>query len=242
MPNIRQTLFTACLLVPIACSSMATQPPEINPEHPLLGMLQAQPAPASLSATTLLSLHWAFPLALKKNTDEVRNVESCDALLDATLEGFGPSQPSEHGLIQANVALCQATAESQNLKASSQSFLPNPLLGPNFPEIAPAELAIAISNSDQKRNKQSSSWQEFSGAMDYQSAGPFEATYTTEDGAIQRVFLLGTGDINDDGIRDAILYLESALTTGSYSAARYLIITRNDDDGPMRVLENGFTE
>ncbi len=191
MTRIHRTLLVTGALLMSACSSTASeQPAELSPEHPLLGMLETQPSSTSLSADTLLSARWQFPLTLAKAENDKVTVETCNALLDAHEEGFGPSQPSEHGLVQANLALCQATADSQTLEPSTDNYLPEPLLGPRFPMIAPAELAVAISDSEQEKVKQSQNWQEFSAIKDYQSTGPYEATYITEDGAIQRVFLL----------------------------------------------------
>lgn len=239
MTRLHHTLLvTGALLMPACSSTASEQPAEISPEHPLLGMLEAQPSAASLSADTLLSARWQFPLTLAKAGNDEVTVETCKALLDAQEEGFGPSQPSEHGLVQANLALCQGTADIQTLEPATSNYLPEPLLGPRFPMIAPAELAVAISDSEQEKAEQSQNWQGFSAIKDYESTGPDVATYVTEDGAIQRVFLLATGDFNGDNVRDAILYLESALEAGSYSTARYLVITRETADEPMEVLKS----
>lgn len=103
---------------------------------------------------------------------------------------------------------------------------------------APAELAVAISDSQQAAMERIRSWQEFSPLKDYDSRSPFEATDVTEDGAIQHVFLLATGDFNCVGNRDAILYLESALEQGSYGTARYLVVTWEEADGPIQPLKH----
>lgn len=238
MTRTHGTFLTACALLLSACSSIASQqPPELSPEHPILGMLETPLSQNTLTAEALMSARWQFPLTLAKSGTDQMSVENCNALLGAYEKDFGPSQPSEFGLVQANLALCLATADIQNLEPSANDYLPDPLLGPRFPMTAPAELAVAISDSQRDRAKESHTWQEFSALKDYQSRSPYDATYVTEDGAIQRVFLVATGDFNGDDSRDAILYLESALEQGSYGTTRYLIVTREEADGPMRVLK-----
>lgn len=237
MPAHRSFLLAAALMLS-ACSSAAQQPQALSPEHPMLATLEPVPSLDEVTADGLMSARWQFPLMLTKSGGDSRSVESCRALLEAHNDGFGPAQPSDYGLVQANLALCLATEDSGALKPSINNHLPAPLLGPHFPEIAPAELAVAISDYQRARVKESSSWQDFSAIREYQFRSPYEATYVTEDGAIQRVYLVATGDFNDDGARDAILYLESALEEGTYGTARYLIVTREEDGGPMRVLKS----
>lgn len=238
MVRTHKTFLTAGTLLLSACSTIASEkPPELSPEHPLLGMMENQLPQNALTSEALLSAQWQFSLTLTKPGTNQVTVESCNALLDAHDNDFRPSQPSDYGLVQANLALCLATADSQRLEASTSNHLPEPLLGPRFPMTAPAELAVVISDSQRAAVKESLTWQEFSPLKDYRSQSAYEATYVTDDGAIQRVFLVGTGDFNDDGNRDAILYLESALEQGSYGTARYLVITRERADGPMTVLK-----
>ncbi|MEX0729818.1 MAG: hypothetical protein WED00_11685 [Aquisalimonadaceae bacterium] len=239
MSDRSKGLLVALALSFAACTTTAAQHNAgLSPAHPLYDILEQPGQAATFSPGALLKAPWAFPLTLEHPQKAAENVSNCHQLLELIEQGYRHQQPSEFGLVQAYHSICKATKDSEALQPYRHNHLPQPLFSESFPVQAPADFMVAISDSQRKLAKQSSSWQAASPIREHRLQSPHEAVYISEQGAIQHLFLVATGDYNGDQVADAIVYMESALEAGSYATSRYLIITRDGPEAPITVVKS----
>lgn len=238
MPALK-SLLPLIGLVLVGCSTTtARNPATLSPEHPIPVPETEEGAPADW-AQAQLAWQWDYPAPLIHDHQDDRKAHNCLELLTLAADGYKARNLFEQPFLQARTTICEAVKVSGNLSGFDQSFLGNSLLHQDLPYQAPAEFALAVSDSSQQRVDESDTWADVETPAGHEPVSNYEAVYRGQGGSVQRLTVLARGDYNGDGLEDAILYLRDGVEGGSYARARYLIVTRLEEDAPLALLPSG---
>lgn len=233
MPELKSLLpFLGLALV--ACTT-TKNPATLSPEHPIPVPETEQGAPDDW-AQAQLAWEWEYPAPLVHAYEDDREAGNCLELMALTTRGYEARNLFEQPFLQARTALCQAVRASASLTGFDRSFLEPSLLDRELPMAAPAEFALAISSDTRQRVRAMETWAGVETPAGFEPVSNYEAVYRGQDGSVQRLRVLARGDYNGDGLEDAIVYLTDGVDGGSYSHARYLIVTRLAQDAPLSLL------
>ena len=105
----------------------------------------------------------------------------------------------------------------------------------------PPQLALAISRDDVRRidaaGTRGVSWAELEGIAQDQVTLNVDGSLLVEgDGWAVRLESLAFADFDGDGTEDVLLKAGGRMTEGTYSVTRLLSLTRETDDGPLRLV------
>ncbi|ATG79574.1 MULTISPECIES: hypothetical protein [unclassified Pseudoalteromonas] len=186
---------------------------------------------------TLIYKKWYFEESLLKDGNPNKVVTSCNTLFNALDEGFNAFSYREQGVIKAMNKVCLIWSHMGELNASDASFLTDFEHGSALPKQMPPELALIISNDDERRLASASSWEEMSRVKEVQSLNKDQAIYYDNSGGIQKLTVMAKGDYNNDGIEDMVLYMDNSVEEGSYGSTYGYVVTRLAADAPYTLIK-----
>ena len=168
---------------------------------------------------------------------ETRSVTTCAGYLEAISLGFSPRTTFDSMLEYVFVRDCYLLRDLKNARPSLLSFLPK--LSFDLLNLVPP---VLLWGPAEKKYDPSRGWSEVTEGLhgteltaDLLSAEDSTGTYTLQ--------IVGRGDFNGDGIADWAVVGGIHATGGSYRESRYMILTRCQASGILRVLtasEGGF--
>lgn len=235
MPEFKRLLPFIGLALVGCTTTPPKNPATLSPEHPIPIPETVEGAPSDW-AQAQLAWEWEYPAPLIHDYEDNRSAHSCLELMEMSVLGYEARNPFEKPFLQARMTICQAVSESARLEGYEQSFLGDTLLDQNLPRIAPAEFALATSDENREQVNAGGTWAQVEAPADFEPISNYEAVYRGQDGSVQRLTVLARGDYDEDGVEDAILYLNDGVTGGSYAHARYLIVTRLAQGAPLALV------
>ncbi|WP_138586975.1 hypothetical protein [Pseudoalteromonas sp. S558] len=174
----------------------------------------------------LIDKKWYFEENLLKDGSPDRVVTSCNSLFNALDEGFNALSYRHQDVIKAMNKVCLIWAHMGELNASESSFLTDFEHSSALPKQMPPELALIISNDDDRRLAKASSWEEMSHISKMESLNKDQAIYYDNSGGIQKLTVMAKGDYNNDGIEDMVIYMDNSVEGGSYGSTYGYVVTR----------------
>lgn len=187
--------------------------------------------------SVLFKRKWYFTADLKHKEEGKKSVNDCRSLTENIKGGFTADKEFEYGYIQAINVNCRVWNEMSLLTKSKISYLSSINVDRNFSNQAPPEFSLIISKDDERRLAKAKSWQEMSHIKNITQLNDDQAIYYDNSGGIQKLTLMAKGDYNQDGIEDAVLYMENSVEGGSYSSTHAYIITRLTAKAPYTLLK-----
>lgn len=185
----------------------------------------------------IFNKQWYFSADIKHKELGKKSVDTCKSLIESIDNNFSAERDFEYGYIQAMNINCQLWQELSLLKRSKVSYLPETIITKDFSNKAPPELALIISNDDERRLVKTKSWQEMSKIKKVETLNQDQAIYYDNTGGIQKLTLMAKGDFNQDGIEDVVLYMENTVEGGSYNSTYGYILTRLSSNAPYTLLK-----
>jgi len=187
--------------------------------------------------TKLFNKNWYFSANIKHSVQGSKSVNNCKALTKKIESGYYAEKEYEHSFINAININCGVWYEMAKITSSKVSYISNIFSDSHFAEKAPPEFALIISRDDERRLAKAKSWQEMSKIQKVKKLNSDQAVYYDNSAGIQNLTLMAKGDYNQDGIEDAILYMENSVEGGSYSSTHAYIITRLAENAPYTLLK-----
>lgn len=123
--------------------------------------------------------------------------------------------------------MCRATVLLSNASAARRSYIPEPAIGPNSPQIFPAELALELSAAEAEARTDKNSahrWSDVNTGFNVAEASEDSVVFS-HDGGRQELALVGRGDFNHDGIEDLLITSRDSVKGGSYFNVRLFALT-----------------
>jgi len=186
---------------------------------------------------TLLDKKWYFEESLLKEGSPNKVVTNCNGLSNALDEGFNAFSYREQKVIKAMNKACLIWSNMGELSASATSYLSDFKHDSALAKKMPAELALIISNDDERRLAKASSWEEMSHIKKVETLNKDKAVYYDNSGGIQKLAVMAKGDYNNDGIEDMVLYMVNTLEEGNYSSTYGYVVTRLAADAPYTLIK-----
>ena len=185
----------------------------------------------------LIDKKWYFEETLLKDGSPNKVVTSCNGLSSALDEGFNVLSYRYQNAIKAMNKVCVIWAHMGELNASDTSFLSDFKHDSAMAKQMPPELALIISNDDERRLAKASSWEEMSHIKKMESLNKDQAIYYDNSGGIQKLTVMAKGDYNNDGIEDMVLYMDNSVEEGSYGSTYGYVLTRLAADAPYTLIK-----
>ena len=185
----------------------------------------------------LFSKNWFYSYEVVLDSKPAIKVDSCKVLSKALQEGYKSANYKEQVALLATNKICTTWTDMGKLKPSKESFLSSFKHSLALPKQMPPELALIISNDDERRLAKASSWEEMSHIAKVEPVNDDQAIYYDNSGGIQRLTIMAKGDYNQDGIEDIVLHLANAVERGSYSSSYSYIVTRLAADAPYTLIK-----
>lgn len=180
---------------------------------------------------------WDFATDLKHNKLGTKAVSNCLTLKKLLSEGFTAVSERDNSFVGAQSAICSMWEQMGKFKPYNTSFMSELTFNKDFATLAPARLALLISNEQIANAKNATSWNEASNIKEVKSLSEENAIFYDDSGSIQRLTLMAKGDYNSDGFEDRLLYMENSVEGGSYSSTKIYVVTRLTADGSLSLLK-----
>ena len=238
---IKNTLLLALtIILSTACANIAGN--EIAPTYNLKsntrGLFIDPITSDSLEQVNmLLDKQWYFTEVLTFDGKPDMDVNSCKTLSKATNENYKSTSYQTKSILKTFKKTCSTWHDMGQLKPSKESFLSSFKHSLALPKQMPPELALIISNDDERRLAKASSWEEMSHIKKVEPVTDDQAMYYDNSGGIQRLTIMAKGDYNQDGIEDIILRMSNSVKGGSYSSSYSYIVTRLAADAPYTLIK-----
>jgi hypothetical protein len=183
-----------------------------------------------------------FELYRKLNGRRITaNADNCRSLLKLSAEGFEAPGNNDHQIQLLLVAKCRVIELLGQAKPARRSFvrnfgldadtrksMPPPIDGPSCSYICRQIYA----------NENGFSWSAFdsSGRVEVVDENTIKIV---EEGWEREVQLVGRADVDNDGLEDLMLLVDSCAAQGTYGTTNFFLMTRATSGSVLRILEPG---
>ena len=238
---IKNTLLLALTIIPLtACANIEVNDiaPTYNLKSNTRGLFIDPVTSDSLEqVNTLLNKQWYFTKVLTLDGKPDMDVNSCKTLLKAANENYKTTNYQAESILKDFKKTCSTWRDMGQLTPSNKSFLSSFKHSLALPKQMPPELALIISNDDERRLAKASSWDEMSHIQKIVPVNDAQAIYYDNSGGIQRLTIMAKGDYNQDGIEDMVLYIENSVEGGDYYSSYNYIVTQLTADAPYTLIK-----
>ncbi len=166
---------------------------------------------------------------------------TCDSLMSHSADGYEPLSGIDIKAQHYNLALCRAIALLGQARAAETSFLRDFSLNAEAADYLPALVNLYpscefICNAF-AANRRGVALAEFDEVEHIEVLADGRILIATA-GWIVELGILARGDITADGLDDVLLLAHGGATEGSYRATELFILTRDEQDGVLQVVDS----
>ena len=174
---------------------------------------------AQATITGLLDDRWYGDIAVQLPTGSHVTLDTCEELLAAGGTSLQPLDPQAASPLRELEVMCQATQALGKARPSQTSYVPGDPLNKNLPMQLPNAVALLTSQSEKSRPLSDPNllfWNDINQMVTAERNGEYRWRYRSS-GSTHEVALIGRGDLNGDGIEDALLTVEHQVEGGSFA-------------------------
>lgn len=211
------------------------QPTYISPELHIQSYLKE--ASADLSISDQLVAPWSLMIPVfSPDGGQQYVVTNCLQALSAAQQGVSPDNPVAFPQFRYAVVQCMAMQLTENMQPAVQSHFGPKIIEDNFLDQMPASSAFVVTEQDALRARTTQgSAADISPVQRLQPNGQYRTTFDLGFGS-QTVTVLAHGDVNQDGIEDALLQVVNTEYNGTYRLAFLYIVTKPTPNSPLQLI------
>jgi len=207
----------------------------INPELNILSYLKS-PTP-NMPLQEQMVAPWTMMIPLySADMSQQFVVTNCLQALSSAQQGVSPESPSAYPQFRYAVVQCMAMQLGINMRNAETSYFASPLLDENFLARLPATAAFVISEEDAERAANSNgSAADITPVANFRRENNETVVFDLEFGS-QTATLLAEGDVNADGIDDALIRVTNTVEEGSYRLTFLYVVTQFDGEPMLKII------
>lgn len=216
-------------------TSGSSHPTYLSPDLNIFSYLKDPNSDMSLTEQLIAPWSLMIPV-LSKDGSQQFVVSSCLQALSAAQQGISPDNPVAFPQFRFGVVQCMAIQLAQEMQPASQSYFGAKVVEQDFLNQMPASSAFVVTEQDAfKARTAKSSAADISPVNRFQPYGDYRATFDLGFGS-QSITVLARGDVNHDGIDDALLQVVNTEYSGSYRLTFLFIVTKQDKNAPIQLI------
>lgn len=258
LDRLRTVAVVAALAVAAGCSQPSLQDLDATTSGAelysgfTLGRLLADPIdhPRAADLPALLAARWQTVFAMvneetpgrRMSPDRYMTVANCREYERAAARGMVVADPGQRDALVELAAMCRAAEALAAAEPPANSYLTELTFDRRLPTKLPADLAVLTTTADHARLARSSpdaTWAELATIRSVEQLDEHHAIYHLPDGR-QELRLVGKGDIDGDGLEDAILTSREIANDGRWQVMRVFTLSRFRAQSPY-VIQSEFS-